>query len=78
MNYSTLLLYGGKIISSFNLLLPSILALANILFISNMCSTLTAQNGKIIELLLASKHEVSAKVIPALPDSVILNQETTI
>lgn len=78
MNYNNLLLYSGKFISSFNVFLPSILALANILFISNTCNTITAQNAKIIDLLLASKHEVSAKVIPALPDSVILNQETTI
>ena len=78
MNYNNLLLYSGKFISSFNVFLPSILALANILFISNTCNTITAQNAKIIDLLLASKHEVSAKVIPALPDPAILSQEATI
>ena len=72
------MLYSGKFISSFNLFLPSILALANILFISNTCNTITTQNAKIIDLLLASKHEVSAKVIPALPDPAILSQEATI
>ena len=43
-----------------------------------MYSVIIAQNAKIIDLLLASKHEVSAKVIPALPDPAILSQEATI
>lgn len=67
-----------KFISTFNLFIPSLLAVANIVFISKMYHTVTAQNVKIIEMLLSSRQESPTKIIPTLPDPAILSQEATI
>lgn len=68
----------SNLVSKLNTIFPFLLALSNTYILWQMYSVIIAQNAKIIDLLLASKHEVSAKVIPALPDPAILSQEATI
>jgi hypothetical protein len=58
--------------SLFNSLLPSILAVVNILFISKMCDTIIAQNLIIIQSIAALKEEKAIKTAQ-MPTDIIVN-----
>lgn len=64
--------------SVFNTILPSILAVVNILFISKMCNTIIAQNLVIIDSIAASKEQTVAKIIEIPTDTVVIPSEPSI
>lgn len=71
----------GKIktfFSLFNGILPSILAIVNILFISKTCNTIIAQNSIIIDSIAALKAETTAKIIEIPTGTVAIPSEPSI
>jgi hypothetical protein len=59
-------------ISAVNLFIPSVLAVVNIIFISNVYSTIVVQNARIIDLLSAPKEQILTK-IPEVPTQTIIS-----
>lgn len=55
--------YTKSFLSIINSFLPSILAVINIVYISNMCTSITGQNKLILELLLTPKEKESVTKI---------------
>jgi len=61
--------------SLFNSVLPSVLAVVNILFISKMCNTIIAQNLIIIQSIAALKQETAVKTVQVPADTIINSTE---
>ena len=59
-------------ISAVNLFIPSVLAVVNIIFISNVYNTIVVQNARIIDLLSAPKEQILTK-IPEVPTQTIIS-----
>jgi hypothetical protein len=59
------------------LFIPSVLAVVNIIFISNVYNTIVVQNAKIIDLLSAPKEQILTK-IPEVTAQTISNPEISI
>jgi hypothetical protein len=64
--------------SLFNSVLPSVLAVVNILFISKMCNTIIAQNLIIIQSIAALKQETAVKTVQMPSDTIINSTELNI
>lgn len=73
-----MLVYIKTFFSLLNAILPSILAVVNILFISKMCSTIIAQNLVIIDSIAALKEQTAAKIIEIPTDTVVIPSEPSI
>jgi hypothetical protein len=69
---NTLLQRLIQAISTVNLFIPSVLAVVNIIFISNVYSTIVVQNARIIDLLSAPKESVITQ-IPEVPTQTIIS-----
>lgn len=61
-----------QVLSTINLFIPSVLAVVNIAFISNVYSTIVVQNARIIDLLSAPKDQILTK-IPEVPTQTIIS-----
>jgi hypothetical protein len=61
--------------SLFNSVLPSVLAVVNILFISKMCNTIITQNLIIIQSIAALKQETAVKTVQVPADTIINSTE---
>ena len=61
-----------QIMSAVNLFIPSVLAVVNIIFISNVYSTIVVQNARIIDLLSAPKEQFLTK-IPEVPAQTMIS-----
>ena len=72
MNRTTLLERLIQTVSTVNLFIPSVLAVVNIIFISNVYSTIVVQNARIIDLLSAPKEHILTK-IPEVPTQTIIS-----
>ena len=72
MNGNTLLQRLIQTISTVNLFIPSVLAVVNIIFISNVYNTIVVQNARIIDLLSAPKEQILIK-IPEAPTQTIIS-----
>jgi len=59
-------------ISAVNLFIPSVLAVVNIIFISNVYNTIVVQNARIIDLLSAPKEQILTKM-PEVPTQTIIS-----
>lgn len=70
-----MLVYIKTFFSLLNIILPSILAVVNILFISRMCNTIIAQNLVIIDSIAASKEQTAAKIIEIPTGTVAIPSE---
>jgi hypothetical protein len=65
-------------ISAVNLFIPSILAVVNIIFISNVYSTIVVQNARIIDLLSAPREEITTKIPEVATQTVVSAPEISI
>jgi hypothetical protein len=65
-------------ISKINSFLPSMLAIANIFFISKMYETVTKQNAEIIELLSNVTSKVAEEVIQPVVNAAVANPEVSL
>ncbi len=72
MKENTLLQRLIQTISALNLFIPSVLAVVNIIFISNVYNTIVVQNARIIDLLSAPKEQILIK-IPEAPTQTIIS-----
>jgi hypothetical protein len=72
MTGTTLLQRLIQTISTVNLFIPSVLAIVNIIFISNVYNTIVVQNAKIIDLLSAPKEQILTKV-PEIPTETVIS-----
>jgi hypothetical protein len=72
MNGTAILQRLIQAISTVNLFIPSLLAVVNIIFISNVYSTIVLQNARIIDLLSAPKEQIITK-IPEVPTQTIIS-----
>lgn len=65
-------------LSQMNSFLPSMLAIANIFFISKMYQTVTKQNAEIIELLSNVTSKVAEEVIQPVVNAAVANPEVSL
>ena len=66
------------IMSAVNLFIPSVLAIVNIIFISNVYSTIVVQNARIIDLLSAPKEQFITKISEVPTQTIISAPEISI
>lgn len=78
MNVTTLLQRLTQVLSTINLFVPSVLAVVNIAFISNVYSTIVVQNARIIDLLSAPKQEIITKITEAPTQTIVTTPEISI
>jgi len=78
MNLTVILQHLIKVISTINLFIPSVLAVVNIAFISNVYSTIVVQNARIIDLLSAPKEQILTKISEAPAQTMISTPEISI
>jgi len=78
MNQSFTLQRLLQAITTVNLFIPSVLAVVNIIFISNVYNTIVVQNARIIDLLSAPKEQILIKIPEAPTQTIIGTPEISI